>query len=151
QATYLLARCRHAEDAPVVVERLRQAYPDMSVFTSEEFSLQSRLRWMTKTKAGIALGFAALLGLIVGTAVTSQTLYAATATSLREYAVLAALGIPTWRMVAAVLSQSFWVGLLGVLLGLPGVIGFGKFVEALGAKILLPGWLLAATAALTMM
>ena len=84
QATFLLAKCRAPEDAPKVVERLR-AYPGkLSPFTAEEFSLHSRLHWLTKTKAGIALGLAAALGLLVGAVVTSQTLYAATAASLRE-------------------------------------------------------------------
>ena len=68
------------------------------------------MHWLTKTKAGIALGYAAALGLLVGAVVTYQTLSAATKASLREYAVLRALGIPRWRMALAVMSQSFWVG-----------------------------------------
>jgi putative ABC transport system permease protein len=103
QATYLLARCRRSADVPAVVNRLRR-YPSMAAFTSAEFSLRSRLHWLIKTKAGIAMGSAAVLGLIVGAVVTSQTLYAATAASLREYAVLRALGIPRWRMAGAVLA-----------------------------------------------
>jgi putative ABC transport system permease protein len=149
QTTYLLARCRHPEDAPAVVQRLR-AYPNMSAFTSEEFSLRSRVHWLTKTKAGIALGCAALLGLLVGAVVTSQTLYAATAASLREYAVLQALGIPRWRMAAAVLAQSFWIGVAGVLLALPVVFCLAEGADILGAKVLLPPWLLFSATAVTM-
>jgi putative ABC transport system permease protein len=149
QTTYLLARCRHAEDAPAVVERLR-AYPNMSAYTSEEFSLRSRIHWLTKTKAGIALGCAALLGLLVGAVVTSQTLYAATAASLKEYAVLQALGIPRWRMAAAVLAQSFWIGVAGVLVAMPAVFGLAEGADALGAKVLLPAWLLLSASAVTM-
>jgi putative ABC transport system permease protein len=122
----------------------------MSAFSREEFSLRSRLHWLLKTKAGVALGCAALLGLIVGAAVTSQTLSAATAASLRELAVLEALGIPAWRMRALVLTQSFWVGLLGVGLALPASFGSAGVMQALGASIILPAWLLASAAALTM-
>ena len=75
----------------------------MATYTSEEFSRRTRLHWLTKTKAGIALGCAAVLGLLVGAVVTSQTLYAATVSCLREYAVLCALGISRWRMRASVL------------------------------------------------
>ena len=82
-----------------MVERLR-GNPNVSVFTAEELSWRTRLHWMMKTKAGIALGFAAALGLLVGAVVTSQTLYAATAVSVREYAMLRALGIPRRRMRA---------------------------------------------------
>lgn len=149
QATYLLARCRNAEDAPRVVERLRR-YPSMSAFTSSDFSLRTRMHWLTKTKAGIALGCAAALGLLVGAVVTSQTLYAATAASLREYAVLQALGIPRWRMALAVLSQAFWIGLIGIAFAVPTVYGLRQFAETMGAKILLPWWLLSTSITVTL-
>lgn len=149
QTTYILARCRNPEDIPEVVNRLRQ-YPNMSAFSSREFSLRSRLHWLTKTKAGIALGCAAVLGLLVGAVVTSQTLYAATIAALREYAVLRALGIPRWRMAAAVLSQSFWVGVAGLLVAGPTVWALAAAANAAGAKLQLPLWLLAGAAAITM-
>jgi putative ABC transport system permease protein len=150
QTTYLLAKCKRKEDAPKVVERLRRYPSKISAFTSEEFSLRSRMHWLTKTKAGIALGCAAALGLLVGAVVTSQTLYAATAASLREYAVLRALGIPRWRMAMTVLAQSFWVGIAGISLALPAVLGLAHVGDELGAKVLLPAWLLAGSAAVTM-
>lgn len=149
QATYLLARCHDPADAPAVVEHLRK-YPNLSAFTTEEFSQRSRLHWLVKTKAGVALSCAAFLGLVVGAAVTSQTLYAATAASLREYAVLEALGVATWRMVGMVLAQSFWVGLFGTAVAVPVVLGMARAFEGLGSKVLLPPWLLAATAAVTL-
>jgi putative ABC transport system permease protein len=150
QATFLLARCHDSADAAKVVERL-QAYPrKLAAFTQEGFSVQSRMHWLTKTKAGIALGCAALLGLLVGAVVTSQTLYAATAASLREYAVLRALGIPRWRMGLTVLAQSFWVGVAGIALALPTVFVLAHFGNEVGARVQLPWQLLAGTVAVTM-
>jgi putative ABC transport system permease protein len=149
QTTYVLARCRNSLDAPAVVERLRK-YPNMTAFTMDEFSLRTRMHWLTKTKAGIALGCAAALGLLVGAVVTSQTLYAATAASLREYAVLQALGIPRWRMAASVLAQSFWVGLIGVCLAVPTAYALSEAGDYLGAKVLLPFRLMAGAVLVTM-
>jgi putative ABC transport system permease protein len=149
QTTYLLAHCHDAREAPQVVERLRR-YETMSAFTSEDFSVRSRLHWLTKTKAGLALGFAAALGLLVGAVVTSQTLYAATAASLREYAVLRALGIPRWRMAATVIAQAFWVGLAGLALAVPVVLGLVELAGAVSVPVLLPAPLLAAAALVTM-
>jgi putative ABC transport system permease protein len=149
QTTYLLARCRQESDAPGVVEQLRR-YAHMTAFTSADFSLRSRMHWLTKTKAGIAFGCAAVLGLLVGAVVTSQTLYAATAASLREYAVLSALGIPRWRMAASVLAQSCWVGLAGVGLAVPAVFGLARLADLLGARVLLPGWLLSLAVVVTL-
>src|SRR4029079_8347035 len=119
--TFILAKCRDKADAPKVVERLKDFPHKIAAFTTEGFSLRSRVYWLTKTKAGIALGLAAGLGLLVGAVVTYQTLYAATASSLKEYAVLRALGIPRCRMALTVVAQSFWVGLFGIALALPAI------------------------------
>jgi putative ABC transport system permease protein len=146
---YLLARCRDAAAAQQVAERLRQ-YHDVSAFTSDEFSRRTRLYWLTQTNAGIGMGCTAGLALFVGLVVTSQTLYAATAASLREYAVLRALGIPRWRMAAMVLAQSFWVGIFGVALATPVIFALGACGNFAGAHVLLPRWLLVAGNSLTM-
>jgi putative ABC transport system permease protein len=136
QATWLLGRCGSAAEAAAAA-RLREG-PDLAVFTSEELSLRSRLHWLTRTKAGIGLGYAAALGLLVGAVVTSQTLYAAVAASLREYAVLRALGIPRWRLGSLVLAQSFWVGAAGVVLALPPTFALERAADWLGVGVLLP-------------
>jgi putative ABC transport system permease protein len=150
QTTFILVKCRNKEDAAKVVEHVRQYPWKLSAFTSAEFSLRSRMHWLTKTKAGIALGCAAALGLLVGAVVTSQTLYSATAASLREFAVLRALGIPRWRMAMMVLAQSFWVGITGLIVAFPAVYGLSRLGNELGARVLLPGWLLLGAAGITM-
>jgi putative ABC transport system permease protein len=149
QTIFLLARCRHPASAPAVAQRLRHQYR-MAAFTSPDFSSQTRLHWMTATKAGIATVWSAILGLLIGLVITSQTLYAATAASWREYAVLEALGIPTWRMAAAVLAQSFWIGAVGLAIACPVALILGEVLDLLGVRVLFPLWLLVPGAALTM-
>ncbi len=150
QTTYVLGRCRDKADAPMVVDRLRQ-YGNVSAFTKGEFSRRTQLHWLTKTKAGVAMGYAAALGLLVGAVVTSQTLYAATAASLRELAVLRALGIPRWRMAFMVVSQSFWIGIIGVVLALPAVYGLAWAADHLmNVQISLPWWLQGGAAVVTL-
>lgn len=150
QASYLLAHCRRPAETDGVVERLRAAYPGLSVFAAADLSRRSRLYWLTKTKGGLALGYTAALGLLVGAVVTAQTLYAATAAQLREYAILWALGVPVRRMAALVLTQAFWMGVGGVALALPAILVLAKAANALNVVVLLPPWLLAATMAVTM-
>ncbi len=149
QTIYLLGRCKDPADAPSVVERLRR-YQNLSAYTSTEFSLQSRWHWLRETGAGLGLACAAGLGLLVGAIVTSQTLYGATAASVREYAVLRAMGIPRWRMTGLVLLQSFWIGLGGVLFSLPFTLSLGRSTSGIGANCLLPTWLLAGVGGLTL-
>jgi putative ABC transport system permease protein len=150
QTVYLLAKCHSPADARAVAERLRREYPDMASYTNDEFSARTRWHWLTATKSGIAIGGSAILGLLVGAVVTSQTLYAATAASLREYATLRALGIPRWRIAAAVLAQSFWIGGAGIIIALPAAFAAGRVVDMLGARAALPSWLVGSSAAITL-
>jgi putative ABC transport system permease protein len=70
--------------------------------------------------------------------------------SLKEYAVLRALGIPRWRMGMMVLGQSFWVGLAGVVLAVPAIFLLAHLGTEVGAKVLLPWQLLSGAIAITM-
>jgi putative ABC transport system permease protein len=156
ETIYVLARCHDAKDAIPVVHRLadeqrqKDEHLALSVFTKEEFSLRSRVHWLTKTKAGIALGYAALLGLMVGAVVTIQTLYGATMASMREYATLLALGIPRWRLGVTVVTQAFWIGVLGIILSWPVVFLLAEAAGLLGVKPQLPIWLLGGAAVVTL-
>jgi putative ABC transport system permease protein len=149
ETIYLLGRCRDGADAAAVAARLA-GQPGLTACTSADFSARSRLHWLTKTRAGVALGCVAVVALLVGAAVTSQTLEAAVAASLREYTVLWALGIPRRRMAAAVAGQAFWVGALGVAVALPPAFASAAAADRLGLSVLLPPWLLAATALTTL-
>ncbi|MBP3958234.1 hypothetical protein J8F10_23545 [Gemmata sp. G18] len=134
--TYLLAKCESPQRAKEVAAELQAQYgSEMGAYTSEGFSLRSRKYWLIRTKAGIAIGYAALLGLFVGAVITAQTLYSATTASAREFAILLALGIPRWRISLMVLAQSFWVGLIGIVLAYPTCQGLRYAARQVGAEV----------------
>ena len=149
RTTYLLASCKDPKLAESLVQDLRQT-GKVSAFTSPEFSSKSRWYWIENTNAGVAIGFVALLGLTVGAVITSQTLYGAVIASLRELMVLRALGIPRWRMVVYVLWQAFFVGLLGLLVGIPVSFLVGALGEAAGTKPILDSWLMVFTSLISL-
>jgi len=149
ETTYLLARCRDPKQAEDIVLRLRQ-YEDMTVYTRDDFSLRTRMHWLTTTKAGIALGYTAVLGLLVGAVVTSQTLYSATASSFKEYATLEALGIPRWRIGLLIVIQAFWIGVSGVVLAFPCIMGLAEVARLMDVHVMMPSWLLGGAAAVTL-
>ena len=150
--TYFLVKCKRKEDAPLVVEELQRQYGnEMTAFTRQDFSYHSKMHWLTKTKAGIAIGYAAILGLLVGMVVTSQTLYAATTASAREFAILLALGIPRWRISMTVLAQSFWIGIIGMIVAYPTVHALAALAGLGGVNVLLPWQLMAGAAAVTIL
>jgi putative ABC transport system permease protein len=148
-ATYLLAKCKQPQDAAAIAHRLAH-YERMSAFSADEFSIRSRLHWLFTTKAGVAVGFTALLGLLVGAVVTSQTLYSATAASQREFATMRAMGIPGWRLKWTVIEQSFWVGLFGIMLAAPATILLAEAANQLGTRVWLHPYVLTAAGGITM-
>lgn len=147
---HVLAQCHNPQDAPAVVQRLREQYPDMGVYTSEDFSRLSQVHWLLRSSAGTVMICTVVLALLVGLVVTRQTLYAATVAALREYAVLDALGIPRWRLVMLVLAKSFWIGLFGVAIALPLIVSLSRAALLVRTLVLLPDWLMISTALLTL-
>jgi len=148
--TYLLARCESPQRAKEVAAKLRQEYgEDMIAYTAEEFSTGSREYWLFRTKAGLAIGYAALLGLIVGMVITAQTLYSATAANAKEFAILLALGIPRSRISMMVLTQSFWVGVIGITLAYPICLALRYAAHQFGSDVDLRWEVMAGTAVLT--
>jgi len=114
-----LARCRTADDVPVVIERMRTLYPEIGIYPQGEFATRIKIYWLLRTKGGNILLCTVLIALIVGGVVTAQTLSGAILASLREYSVLDALGIARARLRQLVLAKAFCIGLIGLLLAQP--------------------------------
>jgi putative ABC transport system permease protein len=152
QATFLLGRCRNPQDAATVAARLKRQYRDVSVFTSRELSFQTRWHWLTKTRVGIAMGVTAVLGLLVGAVITSQTLYGAMIALRDQFATLVAMGIPRWRIFGLVLSISFWIGVAGLTVALPVAFALQFGLEwSDKAKLPLPAWLVVPASLVTLL
>jgi putative ABC transport system permease protein len=133
---YLLASCPSPEAANQLVADIN-SWGKVSAYLASDFSRKSRWYWIESTNAGVAIGFVGLLGLVVGAVITSQTLYGAVLSSLRELMVLRALGVPRWRMSTYVLWQGLLVGVLGVALGIPTSLGVGWIARVIGTKPIL--------------
>lgn len=133
--TYLVARLRDPRQADAVAGRLRGArgFGPYDVWTADEFARRSVLYWMLDTGAGAGVVFLAGVVLLVGAAITSQTLMAAVAGSEREYATLNALGVGVGNLRWVVLEQAFWVGALG-LVG-AAVLGAALLIVARGQEV----------------
>ncbi len=121
------------------------------VWSREELSLQSQHYWLTESGAGAGFGFSALLGILVGTAITSQTLRSAILANLREYATLRALGISVSDLKNVVLEQSLWVGVIGVSLTMGITAVVSQLAKAYNVAMSFPWWLILGTIAFTIL
>jgi putative ABC transport system permease protein len=114
--TYLVASLHDPAQAQAVARRLDgdNDFGPYAVWTAHSFARRSVLYWMLDTGAGAGVLFLAGIVFLVGAVITSQTLMAAVAGSVREYATLNALGVGVANLRWVVLEQAFWVGAIGL-------------------------------------
>ncbi len=149
-ATCLVARCHDPRDADAVVARLRHDYPDMGVYSSAELSHQVRMYWLLRSRGGMVLLCTMVLALLVGLAVTSETLCAAVLAQEEEFAVLEALGVPRRHAAGLVLAQSFWLGIGGIAVALPATVLLARAALEVRTHVVLSSEVLGVTAGLTL-
>ncbi len=147
--TYLLATCQDPGQVAGVLSRLRR-FPHISAYAAEDFSRKSRWYWLVTSRSGIAVGFMSALGLLVGAVVTSQSLYSAIVVTRKELALLRALGAGRGRVRMFVIQQALVVGIAGVGVGMPLAMGLSVLARTLGTRALVPSWLVAAAALVTL-
>ena len=93
--------------------------------------------------AGVVIGsnvfnLAALLGLVVGIVVVTQTIYATTMDHLREYGTLKAIGAPNSYVYRVILQQAGMSAVLGYAMGITVSLFVVHGAQQGGAAILLP-------------
>ena len=118
------------------------AHPDLEALTTADFRARSEHRWVVGSGAGAALGFTALLGLIVGVVVVAQTLFTIAREHLRELGTLKALGALDRELVGFVAWQAAYLAVVGGLCGCALAFAVAALVSRF-LLVLLPGSLLA--------
>ncbi len=117
EISYVLARIDSDSNPIEVRDRIVTEVEDVEVLTTQEFAEISVKYWMLETGVGITVIITALLGLLVGAVIMSQTLFAITHDHIDNYATLLALGFHQKTLRQIVLTQSLILGGLGMILG----------------------------------
>jgi putative ABC transport system permease protein len=94
---------------------------------------------------------AALLGLVVGIVVVTQTIYATTMDHLREYGTLKAIGAPNSYVYRVILQQAAMSAVMGYALGISVSLFLVHSSEQGSVAILLPWPMAALIFALTLL
>ena len=118
EISYVIARNDPDVDVQKVKLQIINEIPNVEVLTTEEFAERSVKYWMLETGVGITVIITAVLGLLVGVVIMSQTLFAITQDHISNYATLLALGFHQKTLRAIVLTQSLSLGGLGIIVGL---------------------------------
>ena len=115
KVAYLLARLDDPAQADGVAASLNASgRGSMEALTADAFARRTTRYWLVESGAGVAFLLGSAVAILVSIIITSQTLAAAVAGSLKEYAALRALGFPMAALRRIVLAQSGWVGAAGL-------------------------------------
>lgn len=119
RVAYYVAKLRGGANPDAVRDRIEQTWPQrqFTVWTKAEFAHTAATYWMFETGAGLGFVFFTFIVFLVGTVITSQTLMAAVASHVREYAMLNALGAGHGALRRVVLEQALIVGGFGIVAG----------------------------------
>lgn len=119
RVAYLLARLDDPKTADQVAAALNAhgASRGFEALTAPAFARRTTLYWLAESGAGVAFVFGSVVAILVAGVITSQTLSAAVAGSIREYAALRALGFSMRALRRIVVAQSAWVGGAGLAVG----------------------------------
>lgn len=119
QVNYWVADLARPECLNDVLATVEREAPDVQAMSQRAFMNKTQNYWVFGSGAGTALGFSALLGLVVGTVIVGQTLYAITKEHLRELGTLKAIGATNLELVSFIAWQAFFLAVVG------GLFGFG--------------------------
>ena len=151
QTVFILVRAAPGADMKELQRDLESRVRGVDVLTTSQFSNMTRSYWMFTTGAGVAVLLAALLGLVVGIVVVTQTIYATTMDHLREYGTLKAIGAPNSYVYRVILQQAAMSAVMGYGLGISVSLFIVHGSEQGGVAILLPWPMAALIFALTLL
>jgi putative ABC transport system permease protein len=144
RASYWIVDLRDPRCTDDVVAHIER-HGDLQAIPAARFAELTENHWVRESGAGSALGFTALLGLVVGVVIVGQTLYAVTREHLKELATLKAIGATDGEIVGFVAWQAGLLAVVGGALGVAlsfaareGVAGQG-LVVVLDAPVLALG------------
>jgi len=134
KASYLLVHVAAGTGVETVRGRLQKVLVKAEALTPGEFSDRSRSFWLFGTGAGAALFGGALLGVIVGTVIIAQTLYASTKDHINEFATLRAIGSSGRYIYTVIIIQA----LLSAVIGFCIAAAIGLVIVRVTAESALP-------------
>jgi putative ABC transport system permease protein len=152
KVAYLLARLDDPDAARSVAAQLNAtgASQGFEALAARDFARRTTRYWLAESGAGVAFLFGSVVAVLVSVIITSQTLAAAVAGSLKEYAALRALGFSMKALRRIVVAQSAWVGVAGLAAGMAMTCLLVLAARASSVPVVLSAGMMAAAGVLVM-
>ena len=107
-------------------------------WTRDELGRANETALFREQFIAVMLGFSAFLGILIGVAITWQTLRGAIMANIKEFASLRALGVSMSSLRGIVMELSFWVGVAGVFASALLTWGVSSLAAAGGITMAFP-------------
>jgi putative ABC transport system permease protein len=114
-SNFVLLRVADGLDHEKVAKSIADKLSGAEVLTTLQFRTRTVDQYLNGTGTGQALIIGSVLGLIVGTVIVAQTLYASTKEHIVEFGTLRALGSTTSYIMRVILSQAVISAIFGYL------------------------------------
>lgn len=125
-----------------VRKELSQMYPGkFRLWTLDELFQSTLYDQIVKSKKDWQLLFSALIAVLIGMVITSQSLRGAILASVRDYAAIRALGVSRRSLGWVVLEQGLWVGVAGLAIGVALTCAVSAATAAIGIPFHVPWWI----------
>lgn len=118
QITYVLVKAKAGYDLQTLKRDLEAALPNTRAYTRAEMAQHTRNYWLQRTGIGFILGLGATVGILVGTVIVGQILYASASDHIKEFGTLKAMGASDWVIYGIIVEQALWMAVLGYVPGM---------------------------------
>ncbi len=149
--TFVAAKLHDPALAQQVRDAVQPSSPNRTfdAWTSQDLSRHSQLYWLFETGMGVGVLFSALIGVVVGVVITSQTLRGIILASLKEYATLRAMGVSVASLRKIVLELAAWIGGLGLVVTAVVAAALAVIADRSSVSLDFPWWTIAITIVFT--
>jgi len=149
--TYVLVKVAPGYSVQDVRDHLAETLRDVDVYTSRQFSNKTRGYWLINTGAGVALLATALMGLVIGSIIVGNTIYASTTEHLKEFGTLKAIGASNWDLYKIIIEQAVWNSVVGYVTGMGASYFVIRLMQKGKLEVLLPWQVLAGVYVVTLL
>src|SRR5258706_2746674 len=144
QTNYIVVKLKPGADRQRVIEEIRRRLPYTDVNTREDWSINSKIYWVTSTGLGLQLACTILLGCMVAIIIVAQTLYSSTMEHLKEFGTIKAIGAGNGHIYGILARQATIAAVCGAVVGGALTFALQPVMEKLELKLLIvPGFWLA--------
>lgn len=118
-----MIRAKPGQNIEQLKRKLEETLPDTRAYTREAMAEVTQSYWQERSGIGFVLGIGAVVGIVVGSVVVSQILYASVTDHIKEFGTLKAMGASDWFIYSVIIEQGLWMAIIGYIPGMAVCLG----------------------------